>query len=108
MDFEKMMEMFKMFAMFSQMSDVFGTSSKKEEPKKKEPKKKEDMTAKERLDALEELYAKKDEENTLIKRIEELEKKAPKVNADVADPAGIDDIIKGLVPGLLRPDKEDK
>lgn len=103
MNFEKMMELFKMFAMFSQMSDAFGTLSKKEEPKKKE-----DMTAKERLDALEELYAKKNEEDTLMKRIEELEKKVPKVNANVADPAGIDDIIKGLVPGLLRPDKEDK
>lgn len=105
MDFEKMMEMMKMFSL---MSSFFGVSDSKKQEPKKEPKKKEDMTAAERLAALEEMYAKKDEEDKLMKRIEALEKKAPKVNSDVADPVGIDDIIKGLVPGLLTPDKEDK
>ena len=105
MDFEKMMEMLKMFSL---MASMFGSSNKMEEPKKKEPKKKEDMTAEERLAALEKMYEKNDEESELMKRIEALEKKAPKVNSDVADPVGIDDIIKGLVPGLLTPDKEDK
>lgn len=105
MDFEKMMEMMKMFSL---MSDFFGASATKKEEPKKEPKKKEDMTAAERLTALEEMYAKKDEEDVLMKRIEALEKKAPKVNSDAPEPAGIDDIIKGLVPGLLKPDKEDE
>lgn len=105
MDFEKMVEMMKMFSL---MSSFFGASTSKKEEPKKEPKKKEDMTAAERLTALEEMYAKKDEEDMLMKRIEALEKKAPKVNSDVAEPVGIDDIIKGLVPGLLTPDKEDK
>lgn len=105
MDFEKMMEMLKMFSL---MASMFGSSTKTEEPKKKETKKKEDMTAEERLAALEKMYEKNEEESELMKRIEALEKKAPKVNSDVADPVGIDDIIKGLVPGLLTPDKEDK
>ena len=105
MDFEKMMEMLKMFSL---MASMFGSSNKTEKPKEKEPKKKEDMTAEERLAALEKMYEKNDEESELMKRIEALEKKAPKVNSDVADPVGIDDIIKGLVPGLLTPDKEDK
>lgn len=105
MDFEKMMEMLKMLSL---MSSMFGSSNKTEEPKKKEPKKKEDMTAAERIAALEEMYAKRDEESELLKRLDALEKKAPKVNSDVAEPVGIDDIIKGLVPGLLTPDKEDK
>ena len=102
MDFKKLMKMLELFSMMSQMQDFFDS-----EPKKKEPKKKEDMSAGERLAALEEMYAKKDEEDMLLKRIEALEKKAPKVNSDVANPVGIDDIIKGLVPGLLTPDKED-
>ena len=106
MDFEKMMETMKMFSL---MASFFGapTTETKKEPKK-EPKKKEDMTAAERLTALEEKYAKQDEEDVLMKRIEALEKRAPKVNSDTIEPAGIDDIIKGLVPGLLKPDKEDK
>lgn len=107
MDFEKMMEMLKMVSL---MTSLFGSSNKTEESKKEqtEPKKKEDMTAEERLSALEKMYEKNEEESELMKRIEALEKKAPKVNSNVADPVGIDDIIKGLVPGLLTPDKEDK
>ena len=105
MDFEKMMEMLKMFSL---MASMFGSSNKTEEPKQNEPKKKEDMTPAERIAALEEMYAKRDEESELLKRLDALAQKAPKVNSDAAEPVGIDDIIKGLVPGLLTPDKEDK
>ena len=108
MDSKKLMKMLEVFSMLSQMLDFFDSGTKTDEPQNKKPKKKEDMTAEERLAALEKMYEKNEEESELMKRIEALEKKAPKVISDVADPVGIDDIIKGLVPGLLTPDKEDK
>lgn len=95
MDFENMM---KFFQFFQKMTEF---TKKQDEAKTEKPKKKEDMTAEERLEALEQMYDKKEEDDVLMKRIEALEKRAPKVTTDVPEPMGLDGILKGMIPGMM-------
>lgn len=114
MDFENMMKFFQFFQMMQKMSDFTMSMGKKQKPDVKEQKsdenekKPEDMTAAERLDALEKMYAKREEDDKLLKRIEALEKRAPKVTTKMPEPMGLDGILKGMIPGMLDGIPEDK
>lgn len=99
MNFE---EMLKMFQMMQAMSTVMHNWMKPEaKTEQKTEKKKEDMTAAERLDALEKMYAKQDEDNALMKRIEALEKRSPKVTTEIPEPMGLDGVLKSIIPGMM-------
>lgn len=116
MNFEDMMKMFQMMSAFSTVMQNWTKADQQKqtdnEPAKKESKKdkkdKKDMTAEERLEALESMYAKQDEEDELIKRIEALEKRAPKVTTDMPSPIGLDGILKGMIPGMMDGQVENK
>lgn len=114
MNFEDMMKMFQYMNAFSTLMQNWAKPETKTEPeKKKQPTKKDkkDMTAAERLDALEAMYEKQEEDDELMKRIEALEKRSPKVTTQIPEPMGLDGILKGMIPGMMdgQPgDKEDK
>ena len=115
MDFENMMKFFQFFQMMQksmekeQKPDVKEQKPDVKEQKTEVPgKKPEDMTAAERLDALEKMYAKREEEDALLKRIEALEKRAPKVTTKMPEPMGLDGILKGMIPGMMNGEPEDK
>lgn len=108
MNFEEMMKMFQMMQAMSTVMQNWMKTEPKAEPKAEPKKDKKDMTAAERLDELEAMYTKQDEEDVLIKRIEALEKRAPKVTTEIPQPMGLDGILKGIIPEMMNGQPSDK